>query len=193
MKYFLMVMLFFFYSSAAGLKLKLDREFGGVPYTFSKASFNDDGDLNVGYFVTCTGEKNSLCQQYCGGNSCLVSTDSCDGCVTSRNLNVFALFNDFSKLFSLTQNSFNWTDVFEKIRNREVRMVDENAILNLFEDTQSDEKYENARKRFLNSCPVETQKAFLLVDLDLNPLLYICKGPYGQKTYQTKWNTEISQ
>lgn len=192
MKYVLMVLFLSFCSVAQSLKL--DMNFGGVPFTFSKKSFTSDGgELNIGYFVTCRGEKASLCQEYCGADSCLVNTDSCEGCVTSRNLNVFALFNDFSKLFSLTKNNLNWIEVFGRIKNDELRMIDENAILNLFEDTQSDEKYENARKRFLSSCPAETQKAFLLVDTDLNPLLYICKGTYGQITYQTKWNTEISQ
>tara|TARA_B110001454_G_C12722462_1_gene435383 strand:+ start:6453 stop:7031 length:579 start_codon:yes stop_codon:yes gene_type:complete len=192
MKYLMMMLLAGVYSFA-GITLKLDTNYGGVPYTFSKKSFNENGDLNVGYFVTCRAEHNSLCQNYCGADSCLVNSDSCEGCVTSRNLNVFALFNDFSKLFTLAPNNLDWTEVFSRIKKSELRLIDENAILNLFEDTQSDEKYENARARFLSSCPTETQKAFLLVDSELNPVLYICKGVYGQITYQTKWNAEIAQ
>ncbi|MBL7556388.1 MAG: hypothetical protein JNM24_11255 [Bdellovibrionaceae bacterium] len=173
--------------------LRIDSNFGGLPFTFSKKSYSDNGDLNVGYFVSCRPERQSLCQELCSAQTCLISNDSCEACVSSRNLNVFALFNDFSKLFTLSRGTVDWVSLFEKIKNEGVRVVDENAILNLFEDTQSDEKYESARKRFFNSCPADTAKAFLLIDGELNPLVYVCQGSYGQISYQTQWNTEIAQ
>lgn len=171
---------------------RLDSSFGGLPITFTKKSYVDNGDLNVGYFVTCRPENQSLCQNLCSAHTCLISNDSCEACVSSRNLNVFALFNDFSKVFTLSRNTMDWISLFDKIKTEDIRVIDENAILNLFEDTQSDEKYENARKRFLSSCPAETTKAFLLVDSELNPLVYICQGPYGQSSYQTRWAAELA-
>ena len=189
------ILILFFVSTQgfAALALRLDANFGGAPFTFSKTSYSDNGDLNVGYFVSCRAESQSMCQNLCAGDTCLISNDSCEACVTSRNLNVFALFNDFAKLFTLSRATTDWVILFQKIKDQDVRVVDENAILNLFEDTQSDEKYENARKRFFSSCPAETKKAFLLIDGNLNPLVYVCQGSYGQVTYQTKWNTEIAQ
>lgn len=192
MKY-LILLIFLSAQVLAGVRLRMDYSLGGLPFEFSKKTFSDHGDLNIGYFVTCRPEKNSLCQSTCGAQTCLVNTDSCSSCVSSRNLNVFAIFNDFNKLFSLSQSTVDWIYVFEKIKNSGARLIDENTILNLFEDTQSDEKYEIARQRFISSCPAGTKKAFLMIDNDLNPLLYVCKGDYGQIVYGTEWNAEFSK
>lgn len=170
--------------------ISIDNNFSESPFTVFKKSYSESGDLNVGYFVTCHPESQRLCQNLCLAQSCLISNDSCDACVSSRNLNVFVLFNDFSKLFTLSHGAVDWENLFKKVKNKGIRVVDENAILNLFEDTQSDEKYENARQRFLSSCPTQTTKAFLLIDSELNPLVYVCQGAYGQIAYQTRWNIE---
>jgi hypothetical protein len=184
------VILFWFLfigAAGAGDFVTLDNAFH-----FSKRSYIENSELNVGYFVSCQTMGHNYCQALCGAMTCLVNNDSCDGCVSSTNLNVFAVFNDFSKLFVLNESAPNWSLVFQRFQAGTLRVIDENAMLNLFEDTQSDEKYENARKQFLGSCPMETQKAFLVVDENINPVLYVCQGTYGQKVYQTQWNPEFT-
>ncbi len=164
-----------------------------APISFYKKSFVENAELNIGYFVTCRFGSGAFCQNLCEADTCLVNTDSCDGCVTSRNLNVFALFNDFAKVFTLSQSPVDWASVFNYFAAGELKLVDENAILNLFEDTQSEEKYANARQRFLNSCPADTSKAFLVINRDFMPLYYICQGSYGQQIYNTHWSAEYSR
>ena len=189
MKWILFFLFFLpIFSMAAALKSPADK--GSI--IISKKSFTQDGELNLGYFATCSGSRLNECYALCSEAICLIAIDSCDSCITSQNLNIFALFKDFSKLFVLSPSDISWSLTFEKLVANEWRVLDENTILNLFEDTQSEEKYLQVKAQFLSSCPAGSDKSFLIVDMDLVPVLYICQGSYGQKIYQTQLNPEFS-
>lgn len=193
MKWFILF-LFTSVAFADSLRLGLGDSANDRSFIFSKKAFVENGELNMGYQVACQENDLAYCQALCGQNSCVVSKDSCDSCVSSSNLNVFALFRDFSKLFLLTKTIIDWSPIFVNLRSEEWRILDENAILNLFEDTQSEEKYTEARKKFLASCPAGATKAFLIVESKtLVPQVYICQGPYDQSVYITALNIEFSR
>ncbi|MBL7542671.1 MAG: hypothetical protein JNL11_02595 [Bdellovibrionaceae bacterium] len=182
----IIAMVLFFSLAVWSDELRLDYQYISSSLMLSKKVFTEDGEMNMGYFVTCRDEDGDVCQSTCGQNSCLIARDSCDSCVSSSNLNIFAIFRDFSNLFSLRQNPIDWGLVFSELKSGSWRILDENTILNLFEDTQADEKYSDAKNRFMSRCPVMTASAYLLVNArNLRPYIYVCQGPYGIVTYDT--------
>ncbi len=188
----LIFFLFLVFSQVA-MALKMDTELVWGSTKLFKKAYTENGELNMGYFVSCQGSALQTCQDLCSASTCLLSLDSCESCVTSRNLNIFALYRDFSKLFILQPGELDMASVFRKVRTENLKVIDENAIANLFDDTQSDEKYETARQNFASSCPVGTESAFLVIDQDFIARFYICQSSFGQKVYQTRFNPEFSK
>ncbi len=190
MKFLFLLILVF---SEHGMALKMESELIWGSSKLFKKAYTENGELNMGYFVTCQGSSLQTCQDLCSASTCLLSLDSCESCITSRNLNIFALYRDFSKLFVFQPGAVDMASVFRKLRAGELRIIDENAIVNLFDDTQSDEKYEIAKRNFASSCPTGTEAAFLAIDPDFIARFYICQGSFGQKVYQTRFNPEFSK
>ena len=186
-----LVLIFAFAQTVMALKMETELTWGSTKLI--KKAYTENSELNVGYFVTCQGTAVTTCQELCSASTCLLSLDSCDSCITSRNLNVFALYRDFSNLFILVSDAVDMAAVFRNVHDGVLRIIDENAILNLFDDTQLEEKYELAKRNFVASCPAETDKAFLIIDREFVAHYYICQGPFGQKVYHTRFNPEFSK
>lgn len=181
-----LIFVLLFASVAFADSFNIDFHFPSPPFSFSKKSFIENEELNMGFFVTCLPEHKGVCQTLCGQISCLVSRDSCNSCISSSNLNIFAIFRDFNKWFVLSEGNVDWVHFIDRLLADEWHVIDENSILNLFDDTQSDEKYNDVRNRFLQSCPPNTSKAFMIVDQNTVPQLYICQGSFGQTIFQTQ-------
>lgn len=174
--------------------LTLDKELTSFSFKITKQEILSEQDFTMGYFLQCSGQTSAVCQELCQGKSCLINEDACEGCISSNNYNLYALYYDLKSVYSIDNQQSSVNSVFSQFFNKELFIIDSTSIFGLLTDVSDSSQLGKVKAEFLNSCPKKSDTSFLILSKNENKFMQleflVCQGTYGQMIFKSHYNQE---
>ena len=163
-------------------------------YKMSKEKISYESDFTMGYFIECSEKSSQLCQNLCHQNKCLLNEDSCEGCISSNNYQMYSLYRDLKSIYAVSLNQSSTIQVLTEFQNAEMFIVDSTSIFGLFMDVSNGLELNKMKADFLSYCPQGSKESFLVLSKNEDHFLklkfIICQSSSEFAIFQIHFNKE---